>query len=78
MQICEVPMLICLHDFSCLNALLLYAEIFTVDSSPSNLRYLKISSPDHQYIFCYEIVNICLCFNPRKWNTPHTLIHEVS
>ena len=59
MQFGEVPMLICLLDFSCLNSLLLGAEIFTVDDRLSNLFCTKFSSLDLEYIFRYEIVKTC-------------------
>ena len=44
MQFGEFPKLICLHDFSRLNALLLDAKIFTVDDIVSKLFYSKFSS----------------------------------
>ena len=77
MQIREVSRLICLRDFSWLDALLLNAENFTVDARLSHLCYMNFSSPDHEYSFCYEIVNLCLCFKSRKLST-HTIIHEES
>ena len=46
MQFGEVPMLICLQDFSCLNDLLLGAESSTVDARVSELFYSKCSSLD--------------------------------
>ena len=70
MQNYEVPMIIWLHDFSCLTALLLDAEIYTVDAKLSELFYINFSSLVHEYIFCYEIVNIFLCFNSRNGNHP--------
>jgi len=45
-QFGEVPMLICLQDFSCLNALLLGAEILTVDARVSELFCSKCLSLD--------------------------------
>ena len=77
MQIREVSRLICLRDFSWLDALLLNAENFIVDASLSNLFYLNFSAPDHEYMFYYEIMNLCLCFKSRKLST-HTIIHEES
>ena len=46
MQFGEFPMLICLKDFSCLNALLLGAEIFIVDARVSELFCSIFSSLD--------------------------------
>jgi hypothetical protein len=45
-QFGEVPMLICLQDFSCLNALLLGAVKFTVDARVSELFCSNFSSLD--------------------------------
>ena len=48
MQNYEVPMFICLHDFSCLDALLLDAEIYTVDAKLSELFYIIFLSLVHE------------------------------
>ena len=53
---CEVLLVIYLHEFSWLNALWLDAEIYKVDTKLSEMFYIKFSSLDHEYIFCYEIV----------------------
>ena len=62
MQIRKVSSLIRIDDFLWLDALLLKAEIFTVDTRLSDLLNINFSVPVHEYIFCYEIVNLCLCF----------------
>ena len=54
-QIPEVSRLIYLHDFSWLNALLLKAEIFTVDASLSDLFYIKF----HHHFMCrFSVTNL--------------------
>ena len=56
----------------------LHAENFTVDASLSEMFYINFSSPVHEYIFCYENENLCLCLSPENETHSHPLIHEVS
>ena len=69
-QIGEVFIVICLHEFSWLNAFWLDAEIYTVDVKLSELFYIKFSSLNHEYIFCYEIVKTCYVYNAEHENQP--------
>jgi hypothetical protein len=48
MQIREISSLICLHDFSWLDALLLKSENFTVDARLQDLLHINFLAPYHE------------------------------
>ena len=75
MQIGEVFIVICVQEFSWLNALWLDTVIYTVDARLPELFDIKFSSLDHEWIFCYEIVKTCYVVMLKMKTNPH-LIHE--